>query len=188
MSSTTISKLIDFAYPRLLSRGLFLWCLWNMSIVCAMNPNYCDLDIYDEKGMPLLCHAVQYDNDGLYLQLLQRGAFVNIQDLQGRNPLFYAAKAGDRSKIETLLLYGAAANRNIYESLNAWHPMGLYMLNKFCEQKCYVCNTHDFDLSNIPCINRHLGNFICVCCYTTMCYDNKTKCPICLRTLGKFGF
>lgn len=177
----------DFTYPRFLSRGLFLYCLWSVGIMFAMDLNYCDLDIYDGNGSPLLCNAIKDIHCGdLYINLLKRGAWVNIKDLYGNTPLFYAARAGDDNKIEKLLSYGAAANRMMYEQLST--SKELLMRKLFLEQTCYVCNTHDFDLDNISCINRHLGNFICVCCYTVMCYDNKTKCPICSRTLGKFGF
>lgn len=150
-----------------------------------------DLDIRDYSGVPLLCKVIDYGHADKYLDLLRGGAWVNIQDNHGRSPIVYAAEMGDNEKIKNLLLYGAAVNTNMYKYMSCNHPKRLLLMQLDVNQTCHLCKSHAYDLTNIPCINRHLGNFICMHCYSLLCYHASPqcpKCPICLRTLGKFGF
>jgi len=147
-----------------------------------------NLDIRDPSGIPLLCHVIKYNDGDKYLDLLKGGAWVNIQDKDGKSPIVYAAELHDNEKIKKLLLYGAAVNKKSYSFLPMDHLKRSFLYKTFNEQACYQCNRHYFDLCNIPCVNRHFGYFICMNCYEVMCVYNRLKCPICARTLGKFGF
>ncbi|HLX52909.1 MAG TPA: hypothetical protein VKR58_03155, partial [Aquella sp.] len=81
---------------------------------------------------------------------------------------------------QKLLLYGAIIKSDIKRSPLYLTHATTYNLPL---QACYACHTDRHELSNIPCINRHLGLFICDCCYVVKQY----KCPICSRPLGEFG-
>ena len=144
-----------------------------------------NLDVRNKRGTPLLSAVIQQPNCGKkYLDLLKFGAQVNIQDSKGNTPIFYALKLGEEKMVLKLLSYGAAVNKDLCKQFSTQHSMSLLMLKKYIEQKCIRCETHDHDLSNIPCVNRHLECFICINCYNIM--DQK-KCPKCHRSLGVFG-
>lgn len=146
-----------------------------------------NFDVRNGSGMPLLCEAIVSGSGDEYLDLLKAGVWVNVQDQQGNTPISYAAALGDTKKIDMLLLYGAAVNKNIGTKIPAQHPMRPLMVQLFRLQQCCACATHEDYLSNIPCVNRHLRpevSFICKGCYNQM--DEK-KCPLCARLLGKFG-
>lgn len=143
-----------------------------------------DLDVCDAAGIPLLCRVITQNDGDKYLNLLRGGARVNIYDTYGHSPLCYAVEQRNKDVIEKLLLYGAAVNENIVSKIPMNHPMRMKMIRLFDMQRCFVCKTHKHNLSNIPCVNRHLGNFICIDCYTHM---RDKKCSICSRSLGVFG-
>ena len=146
-----------------------------------------NFEVRDKSGIPLLCTVIVSKSGDKYLDLLKAGVWVNIQDGQGNTPLCYAAELGDREKIDTLLLYGAAVNKSINTKIGVNHPMRPLMVQLFRSQRCCACASHEDYLSNIPCIMRHLQpevKFICKHCYDQM--DEK-KCPVCARLLGKFG-
>jgi ankyrin repeat protein len=146
-----------------------------------------NFDVCDRLGIPLLCTVIASKSGDKYLDLLKAGVWVNIQDEQGNTPICYAAELGDREKIDTLLLYGAAVNKNIGTKIGATHPMRPLMVQLFRLQQCCTCAKHEDYLSNIPCVNRHLQpevSFICKGCYDQM---EEKKCPLCARFLGKFG-
>lgn len=144
-----------------------------------------DLDVYDIAGRLLLCRVIAQNDGDKYLDLLKGGARVNIYDSYGNSPLCYAVEQSNKDVIKKLLLYGAAVNKNIYFKIPMKHPMRPKMIKLFNMQACFVCKTHRYYLSNIPCVNRHLGNFICINCYDGM---RDKKCSICSRSLGGFGF
>lgn len=155
-----------------------------------------NLDICYESGKPLLCSVIERNDGNKYLDLLEAGARVNMQDSYGNNALSYAAYLCKDDIVSKLLLYGAVVKRGFCKNLANRHPLKRLMVVKYSEQKCSVCDTHDQDdnaLSNIPCINRHFGikfgqeiaNFMCKRCYDQMSY--KKQCPICSRSLGEFS-
>jgi len=145
-----------------------------------------DVDVCDKFGMPLLCTVIKNNDGDKYRDLLKAGASVNRQDSYGNTPMFYAVERCDESKVLKLLEYGAAVNKNLYFQFTAMHPMRPLIIKVLMEQICFRCKTHTYDLSNIPCVNRHVGFFICTHCYDTAHFGAK-KCPICSRSLGAFG-
>ena len=144
-----------------------------------------DLDIRNEQGTPLLSLAIQ-SRDDRYLDLLRGGASINIHDAYGNTPLDYAIKLGDTDKIEKLLLYGAAVNENTFLKYAKNDAMGSLVKKIFYEQRCFDCKSHQDDLFSIPCVNRHLGHFLCKLCYDWRCARVK-GCPFCRRGLGQLG-
>jgi ankyrin repeat protein len=149
-----------------------------------MYSGFFDLDYCDELGNPLLSVVIQSAYGGTkYLDLLKAGARVNIQDNYGNTPLFYAVMLENKDMIAKLLLYGAVVNQGFGESFNLPDEMWTLMNDAYGKQTCAVCKTHDRDLSNIPCVNRHLGHFICNRCYK----KRFGKCPMCQRSMGMFG-
>jgi ankyrin repeat protein len=117
-----------------------------------------------------------------YLDLLKAGARVNVQDKYGNTPLFYAVVLENKDMISKLLLYGAVVNYNFGESFSLPKSMWQLMNDAYGKQKCVICDTHDHDLSDISCVNRHLTHFICTQCYKK-CFG---KCPLCRRSMGAF--
>ncbi|HSC24800.1 MAG TPA: ankyrin repeat domain-containing protein [Candidatus Babeliales bacterium] len=144
-----------------------------------------DLDVRGEDGMPLLCQAILYTYDDRYLELLKGGARVNVYDNFGNTPLAFAVFLDHPEKVSKLLAYGAVVNINTYQiHLNSGFQILNTLLLIFWQQKCILCNTHNYDLYNIPCVNRHLEHFLCINCYKDMEYEYK-KCPLCRRNLDK---
>ncbi len=149
-----------------------------------MYSGFFDLDYCDEWGTPLLSLVIQNaDGGSKYLELLKAGAPVNIKDNYGRTPLFYAVILENKDMISHLLLYGAVVNQDFAELLNLSDEMWILMNDAYGKQKCVKCETHDHDLASIPCVNRHLGHFICKHCYKK-CFG---RCPMCRRSMGTFG-
>jgi hypothetical protein len=139
-----------------------------------------DLDICDRNYASLLIRAIAQNDGDKYLDLLKAGVCVNVEDKYGRSPLYYAVQKGNAKAIEKLLLYGAVVKNDIKRS-----PLYLTYAStyKLPLQACCACHTDRHELSNIPCINRHLGLLICDCC----CAVKQYKCPICFHSLGEFG-
>lgn len=144
-----------------------------------------DLDICDVTGRPLLSFAIACEGEK-YMDLLKAGVRVNVVDRQGNTPLDYAVDLDDLHKVSKLITYGAVVNLDTRRH----HPRSSWVKQKFDEQKCVVCKAHYFDLSNIPCVNRHLqeegGHYICTRCYGQIIVTQK-GCPLCRRALGKYG-
>ncbi|HLW73165.1 MAG TPA: ankyrin repeat domain-containing protein [Candidatus Babeliales bacterium] len=144
-----------------------------------------DLDICDVIGRPLLSVAIACEGEK-YMDLLKAGVRVNVVDGYGNTPLDYAVDLNDFNKASKLITYGAVVNLDTRQH----HPRSLWVKQKFSEQKCVECKTHYFDLSNIPCVNRHLqdggGHYICTRCYGQRIAHHK-GCPLCRRALGKYG-
>lgn len=145
-----------------------------------------NLDVCTQSGIPLLCYVIKYKHGNKYLDLLKGGAWANIQDNNGKSAIVYAAELHDDKKIEKLLLYGAAVNKKSYSFFSMNHGKRSFLYATFSTQFCYICECHDHDLCNIPCINRHFGHFICVECYNMKHSFNQLSCPICSRALGSF--
>lgn len=150
-----------------------------------MDSGFFDVNYCNELGMPLLSVVIQNGyNSNKYLDLLKAGACANAKDKYGNTPLLYAVMLEDKDMISKLLLYGAVVNKDFGESFSLPDAMLKLMNNAYDKQKCVTCETHDYDLSYIPCVNRHLGHFIC-----TQCYDKNSqkRCPLCRRSMGAFG-
>lgn len=143
-----------------------------------------DVDSCNELGVPLLSLVIQQPESGKkYLDLLKIGAQVNTKDCYGNTPLFYATQRGDEAIVMKLLLYGAVVNRDLWQKISPQYPkIWVLISNGFEGQACISCETHACDLSNIPCVNRHLGHFICADCYSVA-----KSCPLCRRMMGVFG-
>jgi ankyrin repeat protein len=140
-----------------------------------------DVDACDELGAPVLSAVIQQsDGSNKYLDLLKAGAQVNAQDKYGNTPLFYAVMLENKDMISKLLLYGAVVNYSFGELFNLPDAMWNLMNDAYGKQKCCKCETHDHDLSSIPCVNRHVGHFICSNCYEKY----SQKCPLCRRFMG----
>lgn len=143
-----------------------------------------DLEVKDHSGVTLLCRALPLKGDK-YLDLLKGGALVNATDNEGNPPLLYAVKYGCLERIPTLLLYGAVVNDRMGRSIPDHHKVKPLLTALFEQQHCCDCKTHNNDLSLIPCVNRHLGNFICEPCYKIR-HQQEKGCPFCRRSLGEY--
>jgi hypothetical protein len=82
-----------------------------------------------------------------------------------------------------LLSCGAVVNQNFGAPFILEDVMWKLMVDAYEKQKCCRCGTHEYDLSSIPCVNRHVRHFICSNCYKKY----PQKCPICRRSMGTFG-
>jgi hypothetical protein len=144
-----------------------------------------DLDVKDQRGRPLLSKVMQLKEDK-YLDLLKGGASVNAKDKDGNTPLLYAVGYGYLERIPKLLLYGAVVNDRIGMQVPDHHKAKPLLAVLFEQQHCWDCKTHNNDLSPIPCVNRHLGNFMCEPCYQIRHQEEK-GCPFCRRSFGEYA-
>jgi ankyrin repeat protein len=141
-----------------------------------------DFNFYDDQGRTLLCQLIDSIDTIKYKDLLKTGIPVNTIDNYGKSPLSYAILRGDEDKIKTLLQYDAVVRDDMLIEESAYFLS--HLLNEvFCMQKCLVCKKHEYNMSNIPCINRHVGNFICKYCYELM----NSECPECGNILNEYG-
>lgn len=139
-----------------------------------------DFNVWDQGRELFLSYMIKKDTQGKYKDLLKSGVSVNLCDKDGMTPLWYAILLNDKEKIHNLLLYGAVVHRYM---LFRNHQNIDSLEKEFFRQKCCVCRTHPDDMSNIPCVNRHIGNYICHNCYTI----EGAQCPLCKRSLDFYG-
>ena len=144
-----------------------------------------DFNMSNDLGQSLLCLLIMDQADHQkYRDLLKVGVNVNTLDNSGKSPLWYAGLSQDKDKVDALLWYGAVVSEDILLEQFAL-PLWKVLYKTFYKQICHVCKLHPTNLSHIPCVNRHMRQFIC-----KNCYDNRTiskKCPICYHALGDFG-
>jgi ankyrin repeat protein len=151
-----------------------------------------DLDIRNKYGISFLSMAIVCWDGRRYIDLLKAGVSVNVCDYQGCTPFDYAVSSGYIRRAQKLLDYGAAVNLNSCVKCMIGESGAVYtwIMQEFHKQKCVDCNTHDYDLSNIPCVNRHLqdgrGWLICTNCYGKRIAEKK-GCPLCRHALGTYG-
>jgi ankyrin repeat protein len=168
------------AFYEVSTKHIFKYNYFKQLVHCGFDLNMCD-----QAGVPLLSRVIVQNDGEKYLDLLKAGVRVNVWDKYGNSPLTYAVQEGNQKTVENLLSYGAIITQN---DVNIFPSYVIYswMEDLLKKQKCFVCKTREHNVSTIPCVNRHLGNFICCNCYLD---ENKCsiKCPICSRSLGQFG-
>lgn len=144
-----------------------------------------DLNMCDAWGKSLLCRLVMDANDEIkYRDVLKAGVSVNTLDNSGRSPLSYAVLLGDTNKVMTLLRYGAVVLVDMFKTADTV-DLFLVLNRAYSVQLCCVCETNPENITNIPCVNRHIGSFICKDCYDRV----YPQCPLCKRlgSLDKYG-
>lgn len=147
-------------------------------IKCLFYDGCFDLNVWDESREFFLSYMIKNDNQGKYEDLLKTGISVNLCDKNGKTALWYAILLKDKEKIRNLLLHGAVVYKYMLKEGDI-ESLG----KEFVNQKCCLCSTHPDDMSNIPCVNRHIGNYICHNCYA----DKGAQCPLCKRSLDLYG-
>lgn len=141
-------------------------------------------DLCNDYGQSLLCQLIMYLLDHQKcIDILKTGVNVNRLDNFGKSPLWYAIQLDDEDNVIILLRYGAVIYPDMLYIRKCSTSLWMILYNAFKTQKCFVCDTHPDEMSHIPCVNRHLGYFIC-----KKCYDRRsTRCPICRHGMGAFG-
>jgi len=137
-----------------------------------------DPNIVDSNGDPLLHRLIKRTKDYTKIKdFLASRVSVNAVDKEGKTALSHAVELNDQKMIDMLLRYGAVVH------VNMLREQSLLLGKIFCLQQCFSCNIHPENMSNIPCINQHIGMFICKDCYN----KSNAKCPLCRRSLDEYG-
>lgn len=141
-----------------------------------------DLNIRDNNGRSLLCNVIMAASTKKCQDVLRGGVSVNLYDYRGKSPMHYAVLLGNEDKVKALLAYGGVVHPDMFMN-GISRSLFSVLTNAFKEQKCIKCQQYCSNISNISCINRHMGHFIC-----KYCYDYSPKyCPLCRRALDEYG-
>lgn len=78
-------------------------------LICAIDKYGLDVNSVGSGGMTSLMSAVRAGNIGMAKELLERGASVNLQDIDGNSPLTEAVSYNDNQMTELLLQYNVSS-------------------------------------------------------------------------------
>ncbi len=141
----------------------------------------CDINRKNRSGRTLLFEIAKSSRYWSTF-LLKRGALVNIKDQKNQSPLMNAVRYcyHDEHSVNVLLQYGAIVTAKMIQSVKNEEIQAM-LKSAYEEQICCVCYEHPQDLGELPCINKHQGNFVC-----GQCCSHLKECPFRCGDLSSF--
>ncbi len=148
----------------------------NLLINKGADPN----GLNEDEETPLW-HLMKFNKNAydIFELLLSRGARVDRPSSQTHYSLLgIAAHCKKIELVKLFLEYEALVTKKMVEDSSG--EIKSLLKKVFIQQKCYLCNEHKDNLSDILCKNRHSGKFICIACN----HADNNQCLLCSERLN----
>jgi hypothetical protein len=102
-------------------------------------------------------------------------------------PLALKVKCGDITAVTNLLKSGMVVTQHMIDDEKHDESEVKKLLQEAHKaQRCCICFEHPEDMRDVPCVQRHTGDFMCRKCYKHLDIQ-QSGCPICERALSSYN-